>query len=113
MSDDRILGKLSYEISPEALSELASSGRLLEFANTVAASAAREIHAQIVNQVAEAAVSGSALKAGLSVSAANIFDGGDFGTTGPHGPRPHVGVSFGGGALSQVVNLAAVRVQER
>jgi len=102
------LGRLSYEVSPDALKTIVESGRLLEFANTVAASAAAEIHAQIVDQVSRAAIGGSS--AGVSVSAANVFEGGDFGTVpkGPRGPRPKVGVLFGGNALSHVVDLARV-----
>lgn len=104
------LGRLSYEVSPEALKTIVESGRLLEFANTVAASAASEIHAQIVDQVSRAALDGSSHGAGVSVGAANVFEGGDFGTVpkGPRGPRPKVGVLFGGNALSHVVDLARV-----
>lgn len=104
------LGRLTYEVSPDALKTIVESGRLLEFANAVAASAASEIHAQIVDQVSRAALGGSTHGAGVSVSAANVFEGGDFGTVpkGPKGPRPKVGVLFGGNALSHVVDLARV-----
>ena len=109
------LGRLSYEVSREALKEIAESGRLLEFANTVAASAAAEIQAQIVDQVSRAAVGGGSNTAGISVSATNVFDGGDFGTVpkGPHGPRPKFGGLFGGGALNQVVDIAAIKQTTR
>lgn len=105
------LGKLSYEISPEALKSIVESGRLLEFANTVAASAASEIHAQIVDQVSRAAIGGASLGNGISIGASNVFEGGDFGTVprGPKGPRPKLGVIFGGNALSHVVDVAAIR----
>ena len=73
------LGRLTYAVSPEGLKQIVESGRLLEFANTVAASAAAEIHAQIVDQVSRAAVGGG-LKGGISVDAVNVFEGGDFGT---------------------------------
>jgi len=108
MSED--LGRLSYEVSPQALKTIVESGRLLEFANTVAASAAAEIHAQIVDQVSRAAVSGAAMRNGVSVAAANVFEGGDFGTVpkGPKGPRPKISVLFGGNALSHVVDIAAI-----
>jgi hypothetical protein len=101
---------LTYEVSPDALKTIVESGRLLEFANTVAASAASEIHAQIVDQVSRAAVSGGAV-AGVSVGAANVFEGGDFGTVpkGPKGPRPKLGILLGGNALSHVVDLAAIK----
>lgn len=107
------LGRLSYEVSPTALKTLVESGRLLEFANTVAASAAAEIHAQIVDQVSQAALDGGARSAGVSVGAANVFEGGDFGTVpkGPKGPRPKIGLLFGGNALSHVVDVGQVAGQ--
>jgi hypothetical protein len=109
MAKQQDLGRLSYEVSHEALKTIVESGRLLEFANTVAASAAAEIHAQIVDQVSKAAVGGGSSQ-GVSVGAVNVFEGGDFGTVpkGPKGPRPKIGVVFGGNALSHVVDLAAV-----
>lgn len=102
------LGRLSYEISSHALKEIVESGRVLEFANTVAASAASEIHAQIVDQISRAAIGGATAGSGISVSAVNVFEGGDFGTVpkGPRGPRPKIGVLFGGNALSHVVDMA-------
>lgn len=107
------LGRLSYEVSPAALKAVVESGRLLEFANTVAASAAAEIHAQIVDQVSQAALDLGARSAGVSVGAANVFEGGDFGTVpkGPRGPRPKIGLLFGGSALSHVVDVAQVAGQ--
>jgi hypothetical protein len=107
------LGRLSYEVSPAALKTIVESGRLLEFANTVAASAAAEIHAQIVDQVSQAALDGGARSAGVSVGAATVFEGGDFGTvpTGPKGPRPKIGLLFGGSALSHVVDVGQVAGQ--
>jgi len=105
------LGRLSYEVSPAALKAIVESGRLLEFANTVAASAASEIHAQIVDQVSRAALGTISVDKGLSIGAANVFEGGDFGTVpkGPRGPRPKIGVVFGGTALSHVVDIAAIK----
>ena len=104
------LGRLSYEMSAEALKAIVETGRLSEFAATVAASAASEIYAQIVDQVSKAAVGGGTT-AGISVGEANVFEGGDFGTVpkGPKGPRPKVGVVFGGTALSHVVDIAEMR----
>lgn len=101
------LGRLTYEVPADALKAIVESGRLMEFANTVAASAAAEIHAQIVDQVSRASLGGSA--GGVSVGSANVFEGGDFGTVpkGPKGPRPKVSVFFGGNALSHVVDIAA------
>jgi hypothetical protein len=45
------------------------------------------------------------------VGAANVFEGGDFGTVpkGPKGPRPKLGILLGGNALSHVVDLAAIK----
>ena len=108
------LGRLTYEISPEALKEIVESGRVLEFANTVAASAAAEIHAQIVDQLSRAAI-GNGASAGISVGAVNVFEGGDFGTVpkGPKGPRPKIGVVFTGNALSHVIDLAAIGQKHR
>lgn len=107
------LGRLSYEVSPEALKSVIESGRLMEFANTVAASAASEIHAQIVDQVSRAAIEAGGMRSGVSVGAANVFEGGDFGTVpkGPKGPRPKIGVVFGGSALSHVVDIAAFQTR--
>ncbi|WP_432817355.1 hypothetical protein [Sulfitobacter sp. JB4-11] len=103
------LGKLSYEVSEEGMKKIVEAGRLLEFANTVATSAAAEIHAQIVDQVARAAVGGKAV-GGVSVGSVNIFEGGDFGTVpiGPRGPRPRFTASIGG-ALSHVVDIAEIQ----
>jgi hypothetical protein len=108
MKDQEPLGKLSYEVSKEALHSIISSGRVMEFANTVAASAAREIHAQIVDQIAKAAIDGGL--SSVSVSAINVFEGGDFATV-PKGPRPKIGLVLGGNALSHVVDLQAVNVR--
>ena len=74
-----------------------------------AASAAAEIHAQIVDQISRAAL-GKGLSGGLSVGSANVFEGGDFGTVpiGPKGPRPKVSILFGGNALSHVADVVAV-----
>jgi hypothetical protein len=111
MKDQEPLGQLSYEMSKDALKSIISSGRVMEFANTVAASAAREIHAQIVDQIAKAAIDGGL--SSVSVSAVNVFEGGDFGTVpkGPKGPRPKLGLVLGGNALSHVVDLQAVNVR--
>lgn len=110
--DAKELGRLSYEVSPEALKEIVKSGKVLEFANTVAASAAAEIHAQLVDQIAQAAINAGSGGGGVSVGAVNVFEGGDFGTVpigpGGPGPRPKLSVLFGGGALSHVVDIAEV-----
>lgn len=109
----RELGRLSYDIPSESLKAVVESGRLLEFANAVAASSAAEIHAQIVDQVSRAAIGGGTGKSGISVSAVNVFEGGDFATVpkGPKGPRPKVSVLFGGSALSHVADIAAINAK--
>jgi hypothetical protein len=109
--DAKELGRLTYEISPDALKEIVATGKVVEFANTVAASAASEIHAQIVDQIAQAAVEGGGAR-GVSVGAVNVFEGGDFGTVpigpGGRGPRPKISVLIGGNALSHVVDVGAI-----
>jgi hypothetical protein len=82
------VGKLTLEISPEAIKAIIGSGRLLELADTMAKEAAAQISAQIVDRVAEAAVSGG-IQSGVGAGVAFIFDGGDFGTI---PPRPKWGV---------------------
>ncbi len=103
------LGKLSYEVPADSLAKVVETGRLVEFADTVATSAAAQIRAQIIDQVSRAAVAGKAV-GGLSIGAINIFDGGDFGTVprGPKIPIPRVSVAFGS-SLSHVVNAAGLK----
>jgi hypothetical protein len=84
----RPLGRLSLEIEADSLRRVVSEGRLLEFAGTVANEAAAQISAQIVDRLAEAAISGNA-SGGMNVSVAFIFEGGDFGTV---PPRPKWGI---------------------
>lgn len=85
----REIGKLSLSIAPEALRSIVGEGRLLELADSLAREAATQIAAQLVDQVAQAAVKGDGLKGGASAAVSFIFDGGDFGTV---PPRPHWGV---------------------
>lgn len=87
--ENRELGKFTLSIAPDALRTVISSGRLLELANTLSREAAAQISAQLVEQVAGAALKPDALKAGATVNVSYIFDGGDFGTV---PPRPHFGV---------------------
>jgi hypothetical protein len=97
------IGKLSLSISPEALQEVISSGRVLEMAATMAREAAAQISAQIVDHIAQAAANKGGLQA-TSVSAAFVFDGGDFGTV-PH--RPHWGVGPIGGIENALQRFSA------
>ena len=83
------LGKLTLSISSEALRNVISSGRLMELAATLSREAASQISAQLVDQVAAAALKPEGLKAGATANVSFIFDGGDFGTV---PPRPHFGV---------------------
>jgi hypothetical protein len=87
--ENREVGKLTLNIDPEALRSIIGSGRLLELADTLSKEAAAQISAQLVEQVAGAALKPEGLKTGASVGVTYIFDGGDFGT---RPPRPHWGV---------------------
>jgi hypothetical protein len=89
------IAKLSLHVDPDALREIISSGRLMDFANTAAAQAADQINAQLVQHIAEAALKPEGLKAGVSVDVAYrsvIIDGEPgFGTVPPgRGPHPPV-----------------------
>jgi hypothetical protein len=107
------IGKLTFEIAPEALREIIESGRLMEFANKAAAHAAFQVNAQVVDLVSKAALDRETISGGLSVNFTTVFEGGDFGTTGGKiGPRPpHIGVVFGDTALSQVVSISPRQVE--
>ena len=88
------IGKFEFSIAPEALEQVISDGRLLEFASTVANHAAAQISAQLVDEVAKAAVSRGGLGA-TSVGAVFLFEGGDYATVPPRppwgvGPIPRV-----------------------
>jgi len=93
------IGQLTLNIAPAALRSIIASGRVLEFADTLAKEAAAQISSQIVDKLAAEAVKTEAPKTEelSSVGAANlnsvevsfVFDGGDFGTV---PPRPKWGV---------------------
>jgi hypothetical protein len=105
----RSIGKLNLEIDSTSLQQVVASGRLLEFAGTVANEAAAQISAQIVDRLAEAAVAGKAV-GGVSVGVAFVFEGGDFGTV---PPRPKWGIlqteMLSRGLLQQVAAMENVR----
>jgi hypothetical protein len=106
--DTKEVGKLTLTIAPEALRTVISSGRLLELSAALSAEAARQISAQLVEQVAAAALKPESLKAGAAINVSYIFDGGDFGTV---PPRPHWGVvaideAAQAGLLRQVAQVA-------
>jgi hypothetical protein len=105
------IGKLTISVAPEALHEIVASGRLLEFAAKMASEAAAQISAQIVDQVASAALNKGGIVA-ATISANYVFDGGDFGTV-PH--RPHFGVGPIGqvqGALQRLATQPATQAGE-
>lgn len=103
------LGNLTLTIDPEALHSIVSSGRLLELAASIAAHAADQISAQIVDHVASAALQKEGLKGGAAANVTFIFDGGDFGTV---PPRPRWGVGgLGGVQESTLRRVVAPEVQ--
>jgi hypothetical protein len=87
MSDEQI-ASLTLKINSEAMRSIISSGRLLEFADTVAAQAAAQISSQVVQHVAEGALRKEGLESGVSADVDYVFVVGDgepgFGTV----PRP-------------------------
>src|SRR5258708_388318 len=98
------LGSLTLTINPETLHSVISSGRLLELAATMAAHAADQISAQIVDHVASVALKKEGLKGGGAANVTFIFDGGDFGTV---PPRPRWGVGGLGGVHESALRRVA------
>ncbi len=95
MDDSKQIASLSLHVDPEALRSIISSGRLLEFADTVATQAAAQISAQLVQHVANGALRADSLKDGVSAAVSYRLVTGDgepgFGTV----PRPpRFGVSL-------------------
>lgn len=103
------IGKLTFNIQPEALREIISSGRLTEFASKAAAHAAFQVNAQVVDLVSKAALDKGTIANGISVSFSTVFEDGDFGVGGGHGPIPHLGVVIGDSPLTQVVTVRATQ----
>jgi len=68
MDDSKQIASLSLHVDPEALRSIISSGRLLEFADTVATQAAAQISAQLVQRVADGALRTDGLKEGVSAA---------------------------------------------
>ncbi len=81
------IGNLKLNIARDSLRSIIASGRVLELADVMAKEAAAQISAQIVDQIASAALKTDGLKSGVSISASFIFDGGDFGTRPPRPPH--------------------------
>jgi hypothetical protein len=96
MDDSKQIASLSLHVDPEALRSIISSGRLLEFADTVATQAAAQISAQLVQRVADGALRTDGLKEGVSAAVSYRLVTGDgepgFGTV-PRPPRFGVGVT--------------------
>jgi hypothetical protein len=86
--ESKQIANLTLRVEPEALQSIISSGRLLEFVDTVASQAAAQISAQLVQHIAEGSLQPGALKAGVSAELAYRLVTGDgepgFGTH----PRP-------------------------
>jgi hypothetical protein len=82
------IGKLTFTMDPEALRKVVGDGRIMELADKVAKEAALQISAQVVEQVAQAALKPDILKSGVGANVSFIFEGGDFGTV---PPRPKWG----------------------
>jgi hypothetical protein len=104
------IANLKLNVDPEALRAIIASGRLLEFADTVAKQAAAQISSQLVQHVAEAGLQPNGLKSGVSADVSYLFVVGDgepgFGTR----PRPpHWVVStLGEAAQAGLREMAAV-----
>jgi hypothetical protein len=115
MDDNKQIASLSLHVDPEALRSIISSGRLLEFADTVAAQAAAQISAQLVQHVADGALRADGLKDGVAAAVSYRLVTGDgepgFGTV-PR--RPRFGVSVAQNVqsgLRQVASGAAAEEQ--
>jgi len=87
------IGKLTLTLDPEALRNIISGGRLLEFAETAGKQAASQIAAQVVQHVGELAASGHGIKSTGSLGFAFVTVDGDpgFGTVPHFPPRPRAG----------------------
>jgi hypothetical protein len=97
--DTKDIATLKLTVDPKALQEIISSGRLLEFATSVAAQAATQVNAQLVQHVAQGALKQESLKSGVSVDVTYrsvLIDGEPGFGTHPPGPRhpPKVNLQF-------------------
>lgn len=92
------IATLKLSVNPEALRELISTGRLMEFAATAAAEAATQINAQLVQHVAHASLESERLTeaASVEVSYHSVLIDGEpgFGTQPPGPKRPTVKLEF-------------------
>jgi hypothetical protein len=68
------IGKLTFNIEPNALKEIISEGRLSEFSGVAAAEAAAQIAAQIVDRVAAAALDPDKLNVPTEFAVEYAFD---------------------------------------
>ena len=82
------IASLSLKVDPDALRSIVSSGRLMEFTNAVAAEAANQISAQLVQHVAEGPSKDQ--QGGASVEVHYVMmEGGSYGFT-PPGHHPPI-----------------------
>jgi hypothetical protein len=107
------IANLTLTVDPGALRSIIESGRLLEFADTVARQAAAHISAQLVQHVAAASIKQEAAIGGVSaqVSFVSVIGDGEpgFGTR----PRPpRFGVSVLGEAQQTVLRQVAAAASE-
>jgi hypothetical protein len=87
--ENKQIANLKLSVDHQALRSIISSGRLLEFADTVATQAAAQISAQLVQHVAEAALQPKGLESAVGAEVSYLLVVGDgepgFGTV-PRGP---------------------------
>ena len=79
MENDPI-AKFSFDVNPEALRQIISNGKLLEFADAVSKKAAEQITHQLVQHVAEAGLKTDGLSAATTGAKATFYS-----VTGPDG----------------------------
>ena len=89
MSDGKMPVKLTVDIDPVALKKIVEKGQLLNFAETFSTLAAEQLKAQLVDEIAKAAVGATQTAGGLHLGMG--FDDDDFGVY-PHKHWPWVSV---------------------
>ncbi len=106
MQEKMDIAKLTVEIQPDALRRVVEQGRLLEFAETYSALAARELKAQLLDTIAKAAVGIGKPGEVTQLNMVFIVDDGEFGT--PH-PHPFPWMTTGNPTMLQQVIRQIVR----
>lgn len=86
------IATLKLTVDPDALRKIISEGRLMEFSAAVASSAAAQINAELVKNVAEAASARSGQGLAVDIAYRSVVIDGEpgFGTHPPGPPRPPV-----------------------